>query len=983
MESVITSCAYCGVGCGVKVSTKACIDANTFAIHENTFPAKSATNLVVSGHSGHAANRGKLCAKGESLLQSLDQPSVLKYPLNSAAKPIDWQQAISTIAGKFSDTITQYGPDSVAFYLSGQLLTEDYYVANKLAKGFIKTANVDTNSRLCMSSAVSAHQRAFGEDVVAGCYDDFEQCDVIVLIGSNAAWTHPVLFQRMMKAREKRGTHIVVIDPATTATAQQADLHLAIKPGSDNVLFQSLLLHLVDNQLVDHQFIRAHTEDFDTVIAQTRENLALTSAYAVKQMTSPSKTDAKTGRIAQNSQHRTQATAHVNKVNNTTALSVQDITGLSAKQLALFFDLFSASTKVVTASCQGVNQSVSGTDTSNSIINCHLARGQVGQPGSGFFSLTGQPNAMGGREVGGLATQLSCHMGFGQQQQALLADFWQTTSVASKAGLSAVEMFKAVKQGKIKAIWIIGTNPAVSMPNSHEVNQALKACPFVVVSDVCADTDTAQYADLLLPALGWSQKDGTVTNSERMITRQRAFISTSGQAKADWWALAQVAKTMGFKGFDYQSSHQIFTEFAALSAKVKHTFNQQKFTISGLQKLTKAQYDNLAPTQWPIESSDDIGQYSTRVYQDHQFSFASGKARFVAANVDTHHQPVADAPDVLLLNSGRSRDQWHTMTRTGHIASLRASVAQPTVAIHPKTAKLIQLTEHDFIKCEINSQDILGGGYVARVVFDETILENTLNTSMHWSKQFSLTAGVNYATHYLVDNISKQPAFKHQLVRVSRYEVGLQGMWFGEVETNAELNGELRWKVQQTLKHGQCFHVAFACNSHDAQYSSQRQLNWSLHLPSSQQIQITCLANKDRITGIQILSQTVISADLEAMSQLISQPLNSALINQLHGLLKAGSSPLICVCTGVTEADIAAELTQLRSAIGQGSNGSDTDWQLVRVLENTQQKLGCGRQCGSCQSEVQRCVQQQWQLINNEPHSATAKRLLTTKEGVA
>ncbi len=456
-----------------------------------------------------------------------------------------WDQALDLIAARFSDAIARHGPDSVALYVSGQLLTEDYYVANKLMKGFIGSANIDTNSRLCMASSVAGHRRAFGTDTVPGQYEDLEEADLVVLVGSNLAWCHPVLHQRLMAAKAARGTKIIVIDPRRTATCEGADLHLALAPGADAHLFNLLLCHLFDTGRFCADFL-AHVTGADAAVAAARA-------------------------------------------------SRQQDTGLSQADLDRFLSLWTGTRKVVTVYSQGINQSDSGTDKVNAILNCHLATGRIGHPGMGPFSVTGQPNAMGGREVGGLANMLACHLELeNPTHRAAVQGFWASPRMAEKPGLKAVDMFRAVEEGRIKALWILHTNPAVSMPDADRVARAIAGCDFVVVSDAFASTDTARLAHVLLPATVWGEKDGTVTNSERMISRQRAFLPAPGQTRPDWWQLAQVARRMGFSGFDWTSPADIFAEHAALSGVAGELGSD--FDISGLQGHD---YEALAPVVWP------------------------------------------------------------------------------------------------------------------------------------------------------------------------------------------------------------------------------------------------------------------------------------------------------------------------------------------------------------------------------------------------
>jgi len=478
----------------------------------------------VRGDPAHPANRGKLCVKGNALGETVGLEDRLLHPQVRGVQ-VSWDSAIGTVAEAFRDCIRKHGPESVAFYVSGQLLTEDYYVANKLMKGYVGVANIDTNSRLCMASAVAGHKRAFGEDVVPVSYDDLDRTDLIVLVGSNTAWCHPVILQRILAAREQRPRmKIVALDPRRTATTQIADLHLPLAPGTDVHLFNGLLVWLADHGHVDRGYVEAHTLGLDEALQAAR---------------------AAGGGLADTAK----------------------ACGLAEAELQSFYEMFAATPAVITAFSQGVNQSSAGTDKVNSIINCHLATGRIGKPGAGPFSVTGQPNAMGGREVGGFVNTLAAHIDLHDEAgRAAVKNFWRSPAIANKQGPKAVEMFDRIHDGRIKAVWIMATNPVVSLPDADKVKAALKGCEFVVVSDVMGNTDTAALAHVLLPALAWGEKDGTVTNSDRTISRQRAFLHPPGEARADWRIVCDVARAMGFEGFDYISPHEIFREHARLTA---------------------------------------------------------------------------------------------------------------------------------------------------------------------------------------------------------------------------------------------------------------------------------------------------------------------------------------------------------------------------------------------------------------------------------
>ena len=526
MNPVRTACPYCGVGCGVLATPTG---------------ERAAT---IAGDPDHPANRGKLCSKGTHLGETMGLENRLLHPM-IGSKRADWDSALDLVAAKFAAAIAEHGPDSVAFYASGQMLTEDYYVANKLMKGFIGTGNIDTNSRLCMASAVAAHTRAFGEDVVPCSYGDLDAADLIILVGSNTAWCHPVIWQRIEAARAKRGTKIVVIDPRRTETAAGADLHLAIAPDSDVALWNGLLTEMRTIWQLDGSYLANHVD----VPADFWSSL-----------------DA--GKVAK-------------------------ICDIEPGDLQAFYTLFADHPRTVTLFSQGVNQSTSGTDKANAIINVHLATGRIGRPGTGPFSITGQPNAMGGREVGGLATMLAAHLGFSDAERDRAQRFWQSPTIAPGPGLKAVDLFEAMAAGTIKAVWIMATNPVVSMPDTNMARMALATCPFVVVSDCIDGTDTQRYAHVRLPALGWGEKDGTVTNSERRVSRQRAFLGPPGEARADWLAVAQVAQRMGFDGFGYPSAASVFREFAGQTGFEND--GARLLDISDRAAMSDADYAAMAP----------------------------------------------------------------------------------------------------------------------------------------------------------------------------------------------------------------------------------------------------------------------------------------------------------------------------------------------------------------------------------------------------
>ncbi len=705
-----TTCPYCGVGCGV-IATVAADGA-----------------VSVRGDPDHPANFGRLCSKGSALAETLDLDGRLLYPeincRNDAPVRVSWDVALDQVAQKFQNIIAQHGPDAVAFYVSGQLCTEDYYVANKLMKGFIGAANIDTNSRLCMSSAVAGYKRAFGSDTVPCDYQDLELADLIVLVGSNTAWCHPVIYQRISAAREQRGTKIVVIDPRKTATCEFADLHLPLQPGTDTILFNGLLNFLRREDALDFEFLEAHSEGFAAALNAARAS-------------SP------------------------------TIPSVAQACGLDPASVAEFYRMFARTAATVTLYSQGVNQSSAGVDKCNSIINCHLATGRIGKPGAGPFSITGQPNAMGGREVGGLANQLAAHMDFDSADSInRVARFWGAMRMAWKPGHAAVELFDAIHDGRVKAVWIVATNPAVSLPDANKVRAALQKCEFVVVSDCVRDTDTTQYAHVLLPAAAWGEKDGTVTNSERRISRQRIFLDVPGDAKPDWWMFAQVAQRLGHaQAFDYENPAQIFREHARLSSFENN--GARDFDLGGLGDLDGAKYRQLKPVTWPVRSVK--AEDTPRLFSDGKFFTPNGRARFIPITPRAPaHAPDFDYP--LILNTGRVRDHWHTMTRTGKAPRLNAHEVEPCITLHARDAQ--QCGVRDGALAHIASR---WGSMLARVRVSDEQRMGSVFVPIHWNDQFASNSAVDALVNPVVDPISGQPESKHTPVRVTAHAAA----WYG------------------------------------------------------------------------------------------------------------------------------------------------------------------------------------------------------------
>jgi assimilatory nitrate reductase catalytic subunit len=711
--TVRTTCPYCGVGCGVLARPD------------------GQGGAAIVGDPDHPANFGRLCSKGSALGETLGLSGRLLHPMlrqaDGSLARVDWAAALDRVAVGLQRIIARDGPSAVAFYLSGQLLTEDYYVANKLMKGFIGSGNVDTNSRLCMASSVAGHRRAFGTDTVPGTYEDLDAADLLILVGSNAAWCHPVLFQRMVKNKQERGAKIIVIDPRRTVTAEEADLFLGIAPGTDTALFCGLLAHLADRCALDYRYIDSYTADFENTLARARE-IAPDLAATAK------------------------------------------ITRLPPANVARFFDLFRSTSKAVTCFSQGVNQSAQGTDKVNAIINCHLATGRIGRRGKGPFSLTGQPNAMGGREVGGLANQLAAHMQFTAEDIERVGRFWNAPRMAVREGLKAVEMFDAIARGKIKALWVMATNPAVSLPHASRVREALEKLELFVVSENVLANDTVNAgAHVLLPACAWGEREGTVTNSERRISRQRAFLPPPGETKPDWWIVSQIARRLGFTAaFSFHSAAQIFREHAALSAF--ENSGRRAFDLGGLANISDGELDALDPLQWPLrEGEDRHGRKDRRFFAAGQFYTPNCKARFIAPEL-LAAKTTNSKQFPFRLNTGRVRDQWHTMTRSGSSPRLGAHVPEPFVEVHPTDAAATNLTDGGHARVASRH-----GSCVLKVAVTDRQRRGSLFAPIHWSGATASAARIGDLVMPETDSHSGQPDSKATPASISPVHYAWRG----------------------------------------------------------------------------------------------------------------------------------------------------------------------------------------------------------------
>ncbi len=851
---VRTTCPYCGVGCGV-VAT----------------PDGKGGAAVAADHD-HPANRGRLCSKGAALGETLSLEDRLLHPEIDGQR-VSWEVALDTVAHGFRKTIEEHGPDAVAFYVSGQLLTEDYYVANKLIKGFFGTANIDTNSRLCMASSVAGHKRAFGSDTVPGRYEDFELADLVVLVGSNLAWCHPVLFQRLEAAKRARPSmKVVVVDPRRTETCDIADLHLALKPGSDVALFNVLLAGLAERGVSDRRFVEQHTSGLAEALAAARA----TDAAAC---------------------------------------------GLAPADLATFLDWFARTEKVVTLYSQGVNQSSAGVDKVNAMINCHLLTGRIGRPGMGPFSITGQPNAMGGREVGALSNTLAAHMDFGAVDVERVGRFWRAPRMASKPGLKAVELFEAVRAGRIKAVWIMATNPVDSLPDADAVREALRACEFSIVSEAVRATDTVEACRIRLPALAWAEKDGTVTNSERGISRQRPFLPPPGEAKQDWWILSEVAKRLGHgEAFAWRGVADIFREHAALSGFEND--GSRDFDIGAHATLDDAAYESLRPFAWG-------GDESERFFSDGGFFHADRRARFVAA---IPRAPV-NAPDEarpLILNTGRVRDQWHTMTRTGKSVRLAGHRPEPAIELHPRDASARGLSDGDI--AEVTS--VWGRG-VLRVHVTDSLRPGEAFAPMHWTAQVSRAGRINAAVNPAVDPVSGQPELKHTPVEVRRLDM----RWHGTIlARRAVMLPEISYwaRVQ-----GAGYH-AYLVAGEQPFAVAQRALAAAVRTSNPGpclvgEKNVTAVISDGRVEAIMSLAET---RDAEARDRFAPfMSLDRLTVAQRDELLHGGTDMHrggeICACFGISRGAVEA-------AIADGATS------LTALGARTQ----AGTNCGSCRPEL-------------------------------
>lgn len=888
--TIRSTCCYCGVGCGVLIET----DGQKI--------------IGIQGDPQHPANFGRLCTKGMTLPLTASHEGRLTQPLLRTSReekpqPVAWDEALEHVADQFARIIAEHGPDSVAFYLSGQLLTEDYYVFNKIAKGLIGTANVDTNSRLCMSSAVTGYKKAFGVDGPPGNYEDLELADTVIFAGSNMAYAHPVLFRRLEAAKAARPeTRWIVIDPRKTDTAALADLHLQIQPGTDVALFNGMLHYLIWEDHIDRALIDAHTEGF----AELRQ---LVRDYNPKM--------------------------------------VAEICGISEADLVTAAQWFGAAKGALSLYCMGLNQSSHGTDKNVALINLHLATGQLGRPGAGPFSLTGQPNAMGGREVGGLSTMLASHRDIeNTAHRAELAQIWNidVNILPSKRGKTAVELFDAIESGEIKAVWIACTNPAHSMPDIGKVRSALAKAELVVLQEVFSDTDTMAFADVVLPATTWGEKEGTVTNSERRISRVRPAVAAVGESRGDWWIASEFGRKLQSRLlpncaslFDFATPEDVFKDY-------QKTTLGRDLDIGGLSYAMLEQ----APQQWPVFAGQSGG--TPRLYTDHQYQTASGKAQFNAV----HYQPVAESVNARYpfhLLTGRLRDQWHGMSRTGRVPQLFEHTPEARLGMHPDDMSRRDLKDGDLVKLESKR-----GQLIVAVEASQEMQSGSVFLPMHWSAQFMQAGGANEVTTGAFDPYSFQPELKHAAVRIEKIELPWTCLIVreGNVEQLMHklrpLLARCRWASLSLIGREHPMVVIRAADN-AAPEGWLDEIDELLDFEPGPNVlhyrdtrrgidKIAMWSDDQRLIGLKLAGETAAQDWLLALMRQGGQwtwPRQWVFLPNATPPSGAPSKDrIVCNCLGVTESAIKAELAK----------GCD--------LPTLQSKLKCGTSCGSCVPELKR-----------------------------
>jgi assimilatory nitrate reductase catalytic subunit len=889
MAETKSTCCYCGVGCGVIIEA-----------HDGRVTG-------VRGDPDHPANFGRLCTKGATLHLSAQHDARALHPelrrsRATARTRTSWDEALDYAAGRFADVIRAEGPDAVGFYISGQLLTEDYYLFNKLARALVGTNNVDTNSRLCMSSAVAGYKLTLGADAPPACYADIDHADLFFVAGSNVAWAHPVLFRRIEDARARNPqAKLVVVDPRRTDTAAAADLHLQVRAGTDIALLNAMLHVLLADGLVNRGYIDAHTEGFEALERTVREYPPRAAAR---------------------------------------------ICGVDADQIVAAARTFGRARAALSLYCQGLNQSTHGTHNNAAVVNLHLATGQIGRPGAGPFSLTGQPNAMGGREVGGMATLLPGHRDPADPaHRAEVAALWDVPELPARPGKTAVEMFEAVASGEVKAIWIACTNPAQSLPDQRLVRAALARAELVVLQEAYRDTDTAAFADVLLPAASWGEKDGTVTNSERRITRVRAAVPPPGEARADWAIAADFALRLGAR-LGRADAGRLFAWHtpAAIFDEHRATTLGRDLDIGGLDY---ARLERDGPQQWPLPSGAPAGR--ARLYEDGVFPTASGRARFA----DTRHVAPAEHPDArypLALNTGRLRDQWHGMSRTGTVAQLFGHTPRPALDMHPDDLAARGLRSGELARIASRR-----GEFIVAVHASTDVRSGEVYMPMHWGSRFMRGAGANALTMPVFDPFSKQPELKlaavevtkadlpYRIVALARLEPGagealhpLLGRFaygtlvpFGRDERFIELDARGHEPPDAGTLAALDAALGFAAGVRELRYEdAARAVGKRIRFAAG------------RIAAVRLAGETRAAGWLrEAMLRGVAAPNPRALAAApVDALPAAGPARgrVVCNCCDVSEDAIARELAAARS------------------LDEIQSRLKCGTECGSCVPELRR-----------------------------
>jgi assimilatory nitrate reductase catalytic subunit len=744
---------------------------------------------------------------------------------------------------------------------------------------------------LFRSSSVAGHKRAFGTDTVPGTYEDLETADLVILVGSNLAWCHPILFQRLAAAKAARGTTVVTVDPRRTATSEIADLHLGLEPGSDVALFAGLLMHLERTGGFDARFVADHTSGLDAA-------LAAAAAFA-------------------------------------DPAEVARVTGLAETEIAAFFELFAATEKVVTVYSQGVNQSSAGTDKVNAIVNCHLVTGRIGREGTGPFSVTGQPNAMGGREVGGLANQLAAHLELADpSHRELVGEFWGAPSVTTTPGHKAVDLFDAVADGRIRALWIMATNPVDSLPDADRVKAAIRACPFVVVSEVMASTDTAELAHVLLPAQAWGEKDGTVTNSERRISRQRGFMTPAGEAMPDWWALAELGKRLGWsEAFDFAGAAAIFREHAALSGHRPEI--ARDFDISAFADVSDDGFDALAPFQWPRRRGEAAPNAAKRFFADGRFFTPDGRGRIVAT---PYRAPRSTLSPTLpfRLNTGRIRDQWHTMTRTGVASKLSGHIAEPFVEIAPVDAERLGIGPASLVTVANERAAV-----TVRALVSERQRPGSVFVPIHWTDRFAAAARVDALVAPETDPVSGQPESKATTVALARFDAG----WYGFAVTRtppAEIAADY-WARARIIG-GERLELA----------GLEAPADWTAFAAGLFGADVAFAAVSDRRSG-RVRLAAVRDGEVVGLLLVAPEPVEASrdwLVARFEAGVVPGTEALallagrpggpvedpgrkICSCFGVG-------VNQIRRAVAEG----------CASVEAVGERLKAGTNCGSCRPEI-------------------------------